>query len=63
MTSKPPPEILSPEDLAHISSLNEYERRRFKATRAIHLQQQGVGIRKVSKIMRTSKTPSTKASG
>ena len=55
MTKEPPPEILTPEDMAHMSLLNESERRRFKATRAIHLQQQGVGIHKISKIMGTSK--------
>lgn len=55
MTKEPPPEILTPEDMAHMSLLNESERRRFKATRAIHLQQQGVGIHKISKIMETSK--------
>lgn len=54
MSKKAPPEVLSPEDLAYISTLNECERRQFKATRAIHLKTQGISYCKVSKIMKTS---------
>ena len=57
MITKAPPEILSPEDLAYMSTLNERDRRWFlatKATKASDLKAQGLSYRKVSKIMGTS---------
>ena len=50
MITKAPPEILSPEDLAYMSTLNERDRRRFLATKAADLKAQGFGYRKVSKL-------------
>ena len=55
MITKFPPEVLTPEDLAYISTLNECERRQFLATKAIFFHKQGFSISKVSKIMKTSK--------
>ena len=55
MITKSPPEVLTPEDLAYISTLNECERRHFLATKAICFHKQGFSISKVSKIMKTSK--------
>lgn len=55
MITKSPPEVLTPEDLAYISTLNECERRQFLATKAIFFHKQGFSISKVSKIMKTSK--------
>ena len=54
MITKAPPEILSPEDLAYMSTLNERDRRRFLATKAADFKAQGFSYRKVSKIMGTS---------
>ena len=54
MLTKAPPEILSPEDLAYMSTLNERDRRWFLATKATYLKAQGFSYRKVSKIMGTS---------
>ena len=54
MTKKAPPEVLSPSDLAYMSTLNERDRRWFLATKAADLKAQGLSYRKVSKIMRTS---------
>lgn len=54
MLTKAPPEILSPEDLAYMSTLNERDRRWFLATKATNLKAQGFSYRKVSKIMGTS---------
>ena len=54
MTKKAPPEVLSPSDLAYMSTLNERDRRWFLATRAADLKAQGLSYRKVSKIMGTS---------
>ena len=54
MITKAPPEILSPEDLAYMSTLNERERRRFLATKAVDLKAQGFSYCKVSKIMGTN---------
>lgn len=55
MITKSPPKVLTPEDLAYISTLNECERRQFLATKAIFFHKQGFSINKVSKIMMTSK--------
>ena len=54
MLTKAPPEILSPEDLAYMSTLNERDRRWFLATKSADLKAQGFSYRKVSKIMGTS---------
>ena len=54
MLTKAPPEILSPEDLAYMSTLNERDRRWFLATKATYLKAQGFSYRKVSKMMGTS---------
>ena len=54
MLTKAPPEILSPEDLAYMSTLNERDRRWFLATKAADLKAQGFSYRKVCKIMVTS---------
>ena len=54
MTKKAPPEVLSPSDLAYMSTLNERDRRWFLATKAADLKAQGFSYRKVSKIMGTS---------
>lgn len=55
MITKSPPEVLTPEDMAYISTLNECERRQFLATKAIFFHKQGFSISKISKIMQTSK--------
>lgn len=55
MITKSPPEVLTPEDLAYISTLNECERRHFLATKAVFFHKQGFSISKVSKIMMTGK--------
>ena len=52
MITKSPPEVLTPEDPAYISTLSECERRHFLATRAIFFHKRGVSI---SKIMKTGK--------
>ena len=54
MTKKAPPEVLSPSDLAYMSTLNERDRRWFLTTKADDLKAQGFSYRKVSKIMGTS---------
>ena len=54
MITKAPPEVLSPSDLAYMSTLNERDRRWFLATKAADLKAQGFSYRKVSKIMGTS---------
>ena len=54
MITKAPPEVLSPSDLAYMSTLNERDRRWFLATKAANLKTQGLSYRKVSKIMGTS---------
>ena len=41
MITEAPPEILSPEDLAYMSTLNERDRRRFLAKTAADLKAQG----------------------
>lgn len=51
MITNAPPEVLSPSDLAYMSTLNEKERRRFLATKAADLKAQGFSYRKVSKRM------------
>ena len=51
MLTKAPPEILSPEDLAYMSTLNERDRRWFLATKAADLKAQGFSYRKFSKRM------------
>ena len=51
MLTKAPPEILSPEDLAYKSTLNERDRRRFLATKAADLKAQGFSYRKVNLYM------------
>jgi transposase len=55
MVTKSPPEVLTPEDLAYMDTLNECERRQFLATKAISFHTQGYSIRKISKIMEVSK--------
>ena len=55
MVTKSPPEVLTPEDLAYINTLNECERRQFLATKAIFFHHQGHSISKISKIMKSSK--------
>ena len=54
MSKKAPPEVLSPSDLAYMSTLNERDRRWFLATKADDLKAQGFSYREVSKIMGTS---------
>lgn len=54
MITKAPPEVLSPSDLAYMSTLNERDRRWFLATKAADLKTQGLSYRKVSKTMGTS---------
>ena len=54
MITKTPPEVLSPSDLAYMSTLNERDRRWFLATKAADLKAHGFSYRKVSKIMGTS---------
>ena len=54
MTKEAPPEVLSPSDLAYMSTLNERDRRWFLTTKADDLKAQGFSYRKVSKIMGTS---------
>ena len=54
MFTKAPPEVLSPSDLAYMSTLNERDRRWFLATKAADLKAHGFSYRKVSKIMGTS---------
>ena len=54
MITKAPPEVLSPSELAYMSTLNERDRRWFLATKAADLKAQGFSYRKVSKIMGTS---------
>lgn len=51
MTKKAPPEVLSPSDLAYMSTLNERDRRWFLATKTADLKAQGFSYRKVSKRM------------
>ena len=51
MITKATPEILSPEDLAYMSTLNETDRRRFLAKKAADLKAQGFSYRKASKRM------------
>jgi transposase len=55
MVTKSPPEILTPEDLAYINTLNERQRRQFFATKAVCLREQGCSVSKVSEIMKVSK--------
>lgn len=42
MVTKPPPEVLTTEKLSFMSTLNEYQRRRFLATEALALGRRGV---------------------
>lgn len=42
MITKTPPEVLSPSDLAYMSTLNERDRRWFLATKAADLKTQGL---------------------
>lgn len=51
MHPKPPPEILSPTELAYMSGLNERDRRLFLAARAESLKSRGLSHRKFSKNM------------
>lgn len=51
MLTKAPPEILSPSDLAYMSTLNERDRRWFLAMKAADLKAQGFSYRKVCKRM------------
>ena len=51
MHPKPPPEILSPTELAYMSGLNERDRRLFLAARAESLKSRGLSYRKFSKNM------------
>ena len=54
MITKSPPEVLSPSDLAYMSTLNERDRRWFLATKAADLKAQGFSYRSISKMMGTS---------
>jgi hypothetical protein len=47
MTKKAPPEVLSPSDLAYMSTLNERDRRWFLTTKADDLKAQGFSYRKI----------------
>lgn len=51
MITETPPEVLSPSDLAYMSTLNERDRIWFLATKAADLKTQGLSYRKVSKII------------
>ena len=51
MHPKPPPEILSPTELAYMSGLNKRDRRLFLAARAESLKSRGLSYRKFSKNM------------
>ena len=51
MYKKAPPEVLSPSDLAYMSTLNERDKRWFLATKAADLKAHGFSYRKVSKRM------------
>ena len=51
MHPKPPPEILTPTELAYMSDLNERDRRLFLAARAESLKPRGLSYRKFSKNM------------
>ena len=51
MHPKNPPEVLSPSEMAYMSSLNERDRRLFLATKAESLKSQGFSYRKFSKKM------------
>lgn len=53
MFTKPPPEVLTTEKLSFMSTLNEYQRRRFLATEALALGRRGVD--KVSQFVGASK--------
>ena len=53
MVTKPPPEVLTTEKLSFMSTLNEYQRRRFLATEALALGRRGVD--KVSQFVGASK--------
>ena len=55
MITKFPPEVLTPEDLEEISTLNECERRQFLATKVVFFRKQGFSISKLTKMMKTSK--------
>lgn len=45
MITETPPEVLSPSDLAYMSTLNERDRRWFLATKAADLKTQGLSYR------------------
>lgn len=55
MNEKDSPDIFSKEDFAYLATLNERQRRQYKASVAIHLKDAGQSIRKISKKMGTSK--------
>lgn len=61
MITKSSPVMLTPEEQAYISRLNECERRHFLATKAILFHKEGLSISKVSKIMKVSKNTIYKA--
>ena len=63
MSKKAPPEILSPSDLAYMSTLNERDKRWFLATKAANLKAQGFSYRKVGKRMGISTHTLQKVSG
>ena len=54
MLTKKTLKVLLSEDLAYISTLNECERRLFKAMCTLHLRAQGISFATVSKIMGAS---------
>lgn len=55
MNEKDSPDIFSKEDFAYLTTLNERQKRQYKASVAIHQKAAGQSIRKISKKMGTSK--------
>ncbi len=56
MHPKPPPEILSPTELAYMSGLNERDRRLFLAARAESLKSRGLSYPNLAKIWESART-------
>lgn len=54
MNEKESPDIFSKEDFAYMATLNERQKRQYKASVALHHKEDGQSIRKVSKKMGTS---------
>lgn len=55
MNEKNSPDIFSKEDYVYLATLDERQRRQYKASVAIHKKLEGQSVRKISKKMRTSK--------